>query len=290
MAAHGDADLKARVRAAMDLNEKAADLIDEERYDEALAVCDEVAARFGKAHEPRLLGKVVWALNYKQRAFSRAGRRDEASQTFASLLDRSADNDAPEVTVAVMWARYHRAWALSERDGNSVDAAQVLADLICPFESVDPPPGGDPVLSTALLLGAKIARDGGDNTAAIMFHDALLERYADSTDPLVRADVAKALLEKAWTLGLIGDVAQAMEVYDTFIERFGEPQDLGERQRLAEVLNARGYWLRGDGNLQAALTAHRAVLERFDEHESRSLAEQVAYARRWVARLTAERR
>ena len=57
------------------------------------------------------------------------------------------------------------------------------------------------VLARALVESAMTLRRGGRPEEAIAVHDEVVERFRDSPDPAVRGWVARALIDKALTLG-----------------------------------------------------------------------------------------
>ncbi len=137
-----------RVLLAQSLVVKGAALFADDRYDEALAVFDDVIERFGDAVEPKLRREVTQALHVKVVALDRLGREEQSTQAFQFMLDRFgaealllfeeivdhfADASEPGQREGVAAALYSKAMALGHVNRER-EALATLTELITCFD------------------------------------------------------------------------------------------------------------------------------------------------------------
>lgn len=108
--------------------------------------------------------------------------------------------------------------------------------------------------------------------------DELLALVGDAEEPVLRDQVANALLSKGDTLSRMGDHAAAVTVYDNFLIRFADADKSNLSRKVAVALNHKGVALAKSGDRMAAIAAFDMVLTRFGDIETPALREQVARA------------
>jgi tetratricopeptide (TPR) repeat protein len=98
--------------------------------------------------------------------------------------------------------------------------------------------------------------------AAIALYDEVIARFGDAPEPGLREQTAKALFNKAYTLGQMGDSVAAIALYDEVIARFGDAPEPGLRKQVAMVLFNKALTLRDAGQIAAAIDTFREFLQR----------------------------
>ena len=76
--------------------------------EEAIAVYDDLLARFGNATEPALRERIAYALLYKGSALGKLGRSEEAIAVYDDLLARFGNTTEPALREGIGWAKSAR--------------------------------------------------------------------------------------------------------------------------------------------------------------------------------------
>ena len=105
---HGDADASAKM-TARDLTEKLETLRKQDRPEEVLATCDEMARRFGDSEEPSVQGAVAKAFANKAAVLGMSNRFEEALAASDEMARRFGDSEEPAVQEAVAKAFVNKA-------------------------------------------------------------------------------------------------------------------------------------------------------------------------------------
>ena len=83
----------------------------------------------------------------------------------------------------------------------------------------------------------------GRSDDAIAVYDELIARDADRDELALREPVAKALVNKGVTLGVLGRSDDAIAVYDELIARDADRDELALREQVANALVNKGVTL-----------------------------------------------
>ena len=124
---HGDADASAKM-TARDLTEKLETLRKQDRPEEVLATCDEMARRFGDSEEPAVQEAVAKAFFNKAAVLGMSNRFEEALAASDEMARRFGDSEAPTVQEAVAKAFVNKAAILSM--SNRFEEALVASDEV----------------------------------------------------------------------------------------------------------------------------------------------------------------
>jgi len=218
-----DADVRWWVNQAL-LTEANYGLV-EGRPADALAACDTVLARLGKAAvDPSVLA-------------SDPGGREQLARTMK-----------------------RRAQALCDLD--RLDEALDGFDALSSRFEADEEPGVQPHIAGGLTGRAQALAGKNDLDGALAVLDELLARFADAPRSETRAAVARGLLYKGELLLELGQLEQARQAYDAVVERFGgaaEPSttagdDAWEslvRESVAYAQSQRDFTVRSEGDDRA---------------------------------------
>jgi tetratricopeptide (TPR) repeat protein len=108
-------------------------------------------------------------------------------------------------------------------------------------------------------------------------YDEPVVRSGDS-ELAIREQVAKALTNKAFTLGQLNRAADALAVYDDVVARFGDAPEPAIREQVAKALANKAFALGQLDRAADALPAYDELVVRFGDAPEPVLREQVAKA------------
>jgi tetratricopeptide (TPR) repeat protein len=114
-------------------------------------------------------------------------------------------------------------------------------------------------------------------SAAPDVYDEPVVRPGDS-ELAIREQVAKALANKAFTLGELNRAADALAVYDDVVARFGDAPEPAIREQVAKALANKAFTLGQLNRAADALAAYDELVVRFGDAPEPNLREQVAKA------------
>ncbi len=130
-----------------------------------------------------------------------------------------------------------------------------------------------------LLEESKKLRSDGHLEQALETSNAIIRRYGARKESEVQEPVAKALVNKGWTLGSLGRSEEEMDVYDEVVRRFSErEEEVALLEPVAQALVNKGWRLGSLGRSEDALSVYDEVVRRFSEREEVALLEPVAQA------------
>jgi len=226
----------ARLSDAQALLNKGRTLGELRRREEAIAVYDDLIARFGNATELALREHVVLALLDKGNTLGELRRREEAIAVYDDLLARVGN--ATELAL-----RERVALALLDK-GNTLrglrrreEAIAVYDDLIARFGNATELALREHVVMALLNKGNTLG-ELRRREEAIAVYDDLIAGFGNATELALREHVVLALLNKGNTLGELRRREEAIAVYDNLIARFGNATEL-LRQWVANAKSAR---------------------------------------------------
>ena len=172
------------------------------RSEEAIAVYDDLLARFGTATELPLREQVARALVNKGVTLGALGRSEEAIAVYDDLLARFGTATELPLREQVARALVNKGVRLGALD-RSEDAIAVYDDLLARFGTATELPLREQVARALVNKGVRLG--ALDRSAeAIAVYDDLLARFGTATELPLREQVAKALFNKGFTLGALG--------------------------------------------------------------------------------------
>ena len=113
---------------------------------------------------------------------------------------------------------------------------------------------------------------------AIAVYDDVIGRFGAAGELPLREEVARALYNKGFVLGMLDRTAEAIATYDDVIGRFGTAGELTLREEVANALINKGIALTALGRNADAVAAYDDVDHRFGTAGEPSLRERVAAA------------
>jgi tetratricopeptide (TPR) repeat protein len=111
---------------------------------------------------------------------------------------------------------------------------------------------------------------------AIAAYDQVINRFAESSEPALQAQVASALFNEGITLGSLSRREEEMAAYDQVINRFGESKDPALQPQVAKALVNKGYRLGALNRHEEEIAGYDKVINRFAESRDPALQAQVA--------------
>jgi tetratricopeptide (TPR) repeat protein len=217
------------------------------RPEEAVGVYDQIVDRFGNATEPEIRNLVAKALNNKGFTLAIMLRLEEALEVFDQVVDRFGNATEPEIREVVAKVLNQKGYWLD-----------VLDKLTSP-KYVTP--------------GAV-----GRLEEAVGVYDQVVDRFGDATEPKLRRQVAKALIDKGRTLDALGRWEEAVGVYDQVVDRFDDTTEPDMREHVANALRHKRSALSELSRPEEAIGVYDQVVDRFGDATEPELRTKVANA------------
>jgi len=215
---------------------KAATLMQMGRATQAIAACDELVARFGQRSEPEIAVNIASSLRLKGQVLRRGGDLATATTAFEETFSGFKASANPLLREMAAGALYDKAVAL-HADAQFEEAARAYDQLTRYI--ADPAAGSlQLVLARALVNSGHAQLHAGASADVTKPWDVLVSSFGQSTDPALRAQVTKALFNKAVLLDSLGRRAEAQPIYDEVGRRApaptqAEPADMSGQMELA---------------------------------------------------------
>jgi tetratricopeptide (TPR) repeat protein len=228
-----------KLRIMIDLRTKAIEYLENERYPEAIASCNEIVSRFGGSDDPMTRKTVAVSLNQEAAILGSVGRNAEEITLYDEILSRFGESDDPALREQVARALVNKGVTLGEL-GRNQDEVAAYDEVLSRFGASD-----EHVLH-AQMAGALInkgvtLRGLGRHEDAIACYDEVLGRFGESNNHVLREQVAKALFNKGVTLGELGRNQDEVAAYDEVLGRFGESDRPALREQVARALNGKAW-------------------------------------------------
>jgi tetratricopeptide (TPR) repeat protein len=259
--------------------------------EEAIAVYDEVIARFGSATEVQVRkyvaeamvnqGEVLESLGGKQaaievydeiiRRFGEAWEPALREQVGRALLKMETLGAVPTQPVAPEPVAHQPA---VQDDGETLGTLGQTQEKLSPGEYATET---DLPHEAAQALVAKGVALGTAQEALEVF-DEVISRFGAAMEVEVCEQVAEAMVHKAASLGTLGLTTDAIEVCDEVISRFGQAQQTVLRKQVAEAVAKKGVFeaivreLQGEQEKRGA--QEQAAQEAREAEEKRKAQEQ----------------
>lgn len=164
------------------------------RWEEAIAVYDDLVSRTGGSREIGLRESAVRALFNKGASLSGHQHFEEAISVYDELVGRFASDTEPTLSEAVGKALINKGIALAELNRLS-EAVAVLDEVVSRWGD-----SNDPILreraSKALLNKASALIQLSDSSEALATYDEILWRFGEDADPLLQEQVEIARYNK----------------------------------------------------------------------------------------------
>ena len=241
-------------------------LMDQNRPEEALAVYDEVARRFGESEAPALLERVAVALVGKGFALRDLDRPEEALVVHDEVVRRFGESEAPLLLEEVAAALMGKGFALRDLSRPEEELA-VHDEVVRRFGESEAPAFLEEV-AMALVGKGLVLRILDRPEEALAVYDEAVRRFGESEAPALLEEVATALVGKGFALRDLNRPEEELAVYDEAVRRFGESEVPALLRWVAAALASKGLALGALKRSEEALTVYDEVVRRFGESES----------------------
>ena len=277
IAVYGD-DTHAEFRAsvAMALTDAGAALGKLERFEEAIAVFEDVGARYGEADEPELRALVASALANTGVALVQLERVEEAGEVYDELLARYGQANDVDLRVMVATALTNAGAALGQLQ--RFEQAIALQDKVITRYGDSTDPALRLQVATALVYKGDSLSLLTRFRKAIAVYNEVVARYGGTTDTTLCLQVATALSHKAGTLANQGRHNDEIVVYDDIVTRYGDVTDAVLRPEVAYALFSKAVTLADLGRSQEAIAVYDDIVTRYGDATDPALRLEVAKA------------
>jgi len=246
-------------------------------FEEAIAVFDEVVARFADSDETALRALAAIALLSKGIALGEELNRIEGAITvFDEVVVRFADSDETVFRKLVAMALVIQGNCLSELNRVG-EAITVFDEVVARFADSDETALREQA-ARALVNKGRALDELNRAEEAIAVFDEVVARFADSDETALREQVASALINKGYRLGELNRTEEAIAVYDQVVALFAKADAVALREQAARVLVTKGITLGKVDRAEEAIAVFDEVVARFADAEETALREQVAKA------------
>ena len=265
------------------LHETAVGLIDQSRWEEALAVCDDMMRRFGEGEVATGLQWAARSLVTKGVILARMSRPLEALAAWDEVVSRFGQSDAPTLSESVAKAIFNKEIVLAEMN-RPKDALDAWEEAVGEFGRTESP---------ELPEGVAMALAGKASALFLMnrLQDALetcneaTDRFGQSNSPIVLQAIAASLYLKGSVLFRLNRLQEAIDAWEEVTARFRQNEDPNLRQTVAKTLADKGCGLFAMGRLQEALDACDQALRYCEESDGPHVIQPLAlalYTKAWA--------
>jgi tetratricopeptide (TPR) repeat protein len=221
---------------AIEAGEQLAEVYQEiERGEDALAVYEELIARFADAVEgdPMLRDHVALAFLGKAHALAGLDREVEAIAACDELIARCGQAQELAVRLSVASALLLKGIKLSELNRPEEEVA-AYEELIARY--VDAPEAPlRPLVARALMYEAMTLGTLGRRQEALSVYDELIRRFAGAPEPALRKEVVDALAWKAEELAQLDRHDEELATYQELVRLFGEAPEPEIQETVVEA-------------------------------------------------------
>ncbi len=220
---------------------------------EAIAVYDEVIARFGKVTEIQVRKYVAEAMVNQGQVLESLGGKQEAVEVYDEMIRRFGEAGEP---------------ALREQVGRALLKREILG--AAPTQPMAP----EPVVPEPVTHQPAVPEEGKTLGTLGQKQEKLSPgEYATETD--LPHEAAQALMAKGIALGT---AQEALEVFDEVISRFGTATAVEVTEQVAEAMVHKAASLGTLGLTKDAIAVCDEVISRFGQAEQTVLREKVVEA------------
>ncbi|MDR1424473.1 MAG: tetratricopeptide repeat protein [Azoarcus sp.] len=226
---------------AISLIDKGAALVEQEKFEEAIAVFDDIVRRFGSVYSARERRWGAMAFTNKGVTLLRQGKIEEAIAVFDDADRRFSSDNAPEVRGCGAQALYYKGNTLAEQ-GKTGEAIAVFDDIQSHYYHICTP-DVQKRLATAQFYKGVILEEQGRTGEAIAVYDSMYSWYGyvssgescNADSPELHEWTANALLNKGVALGKQGKTKEAIDTYDDIERHFGNDNSPDVQKWVAEA-------------------------------------------------------
>ena len=246
------------------------------RYDEAIAMYDEVVTRYGNAPEPMLRQIVSLALFNKGFVLGLENHNEKAIAIYDEVVTRYGNEPEIALREQVVKSLLNKGFALSLLNRNE-DAITTYNGIVMRYGEAPEPVVRELVAKSLLNKGNALnVLNRDDETIAV--YDELVTRYANAPEPVLRGQVAIALNNKGIRLGILNRNDEALNVYDQVIMNYANAPESQLREQVAIALINKGSKLGQLKRYEESIPVFNEVLLRFSSESEVLFRKLIAQA------------
>jgi len=191
IAAVANGEKATRKQVAMALCNKGIALRKQSKYEEAIALFDDIIQRFGDDQSPDVREVVAKALGNKSYILAEQRKFEKAFVGYDEALRRLGDDDSPSAREFIARVLYNKCYIL-EQQSKDEEAITLFDNIIQRFGD-DQSPDVREVAASALLHKGYNFRRQGKVEEEIAAYDEIVRRFDSDESPAMRERVVKAL-------------------------------------------------------------------------------------------------
>lgn len=236
------------------------------RFDEAIAICDEIMHRFGDNESPELQEAVARSLFRKGGVLTNLNRPEEAIVACDEAVRRFCDSDVSEILEVLAQILVNKTSALIKL--NRLEDAVVTCNEVIRLFGSSKTPAILEAIAQALTEKAVALIELNRLEDAVVACDEVVQRFGTCDAHVISAQVAYSLVFKGSALKGLDQIQEAKMAWEEVVKRFGvsETAELNSAVETAflEIADS----AREQGNLEEAIKAVGQLFDRSNEQIS----------------------
>ena len=252
------------------------------RYEEALAVWQQVEDRFGTIDDgPEWVALVARSFAQRCANLFELNRTEEALATCDRAVDRFGESEVPAVVDAVAGILLNKGIVLVTAQRNK-EALAVWDEIERRFGNSDEPEISKLVASALVSKGTTLVQMNRAEDAVGVWSD-VVRRFREGESPLHHEDITTAVLSRVVVLGSLNRPEEALEACDEALRQFGRDDEPYNVEAVAQTLVIKGSLLVGLDRIEDAYAAWDEVVRRFEASDEPALRGAAESALCWRA-------
>jgi tetratricopeptide (TPR) repeat protein len=233
------------------------------RYERAIALLDDLVARFGASDDVGIQVEVAQALTYKGQILdNRLARSEDALTVFDDVLERINGRPGREFVEREVRVLTAKGLALAAL-GRSDEAVGVHDAAILRLADTSEPRLRELAATSLTKKGATlVGLDRGDDALAAFTE--IVRRFGSASEGALREHVARALLARGSVLVIQGRGEAALSDFDETLRRFASAPEPGLREPVFLAFLNKASQEDLQGRPDAALAQLDSLVERYD--------------------------
>ena len=251
-------------------------LSEETRHEDAIAVYDDVVARFAQTPTPGVQEQVATALVNKGYRLKVLGRSEDAIAVCDEVVTRYGTREEAVLAEQVARALLTKGVTLGSLGQAEAEIA-VYEEVVTRYGTREEAVLAEWVARVLVNKGVTLG-SLGQAEAAIAVYEEVVTRYGTREEAVLAKWVARALVNKGFGLGSLGQAEAAIAVYEEVVTRYGTREEAVLAKWVARALVNKGFGLGSLGQAEAAIAVYDEVVARFEQTPTPGVQGQVAMA------------
>jgi tetratricopeptide (TPR) repeat protein len=189
------------------------------RHDEAIAIFDDLVARYGNHDMAVIQERVCAALYNKGIDLGKLDRSEDAISAYNEVLARFGAIQNPSLLVTIVSALYNKGVRLGKLN-RSEEAIAVYDEVVMRFGGAEGDVLQERVAKALFNKGVRLGEQKRQDDA-ITTYDAVMVRYGNTENPAIKEHLFNALFNKACALAVMGKGEECVKVLTLWATRRG---------------------------------------------------------------------